>query len=344
MDRHSHAAHETLAVAVDPSYWPRGLGLRVVIALSYFLLIPAGLLPMSGAWWLMSGGGLLAYSVIVFAAYLRRPDALWFHKTVSPCVDTLMVTLATIALGMPSYPLWIGYLLIISAQSTVHATRYVVLFSLFSIAAYWSGIAVLELSGRADTSWQLATVVSIMLLFTAINSEVISTSNRRLQGMVLHASLTDPLTGLANRRRFREILDSHHSPDTRPLAVLMYDVDNFKRINEERGHVYADTVLVRICDELRAVLREADVVARYGGDELVVLAHVAAIEDAAALGERSLAHIRATAEVELSLGIAVYPLTAATLDDAVRSADDALGRAKRGGKARAVVAPARSAA
>lgn len=90
----------------------------------------------------------------------------------------------------------------------------------------------MDVSGRADPSWQLATVVSIMLIFTAINSDVISTSNRRLQGMVLHASLTDPLTGLANRRRFREILDAHHSPDTRPLAVLMYDVDNFKQINE----------------------------------------------------------------------------------------------------------------
>ena len=89
---------------MDPSYWPRGLGLRVVIA----LVLPAD--PVRAvadvrAWWLLSGGGLLAYSVIVFAAYLRRPDALWFHKTVSPCVDTLMVTLATIALGMPSYPL-----------------------------------------------------------------------------------------------------------------------------------------------------------------------------------------------------------------------------------------------
>jgi diguanylate cyclase (GGDEF)-like protein len=183
-----------------------------------------------------------------------------------------------------------------------------------------------------------------MLMFTAINAEVISTSNRRLREMVLHASLTDPLTGLANRRRFREILDLHDVPDTRPLAVLMYDVDNFKRINEERGHVYADTVLVRICAELRIALRDADVVARYGGDELVVLAHVASVEDALTLGERSLEHIRATAEVELSLGIAVYPLTAATLDDAVHSADEALGRAKRAGKARAVIAAARIAA
>jgi diguanylate cyclase (GGDEF)-like protein len=344
VEQGAHAPHEALVVAVDPSYWPRALGLRVIIAFSYFVLIPAGLLPMSTGWWLLSGGGLLVYSVAAFAYYMRRPEADWLHKTVSPYIDTVVVTLATIALARPNYPIWIGYLLIVSSLSAVQNIRYVVLFSLWAVLAYWSGVAILDLSGRADPSWQLATVVSIMLVFTAINSEVISTSNRRLQEMVLHASLTDPLTGLANRRRFREILDSHHSPDNRPLAVLMYDVDNFKQINEERGHVFADTVLVRVCDELRAILRDADVVARYGGDELVVLAHVLSVDDARAMGERSLAHIRATTDIELSLGIAVYPLTAATLDDAVRVADDALGAAKRAGKARVVVAETRHAA
>ena len=340
----AHASHEPLMTGVDPSYWPRALGLRVIIALAYVVLIPAGLLPMSRIWWLVSGGGLFAYSVAAFAYYLRRPDANWLHRTASPYIDTLVVTLATIALARPNYPIWIGYLLIVSSLSAVQNTRYVVLFSVWAVAAYWSGISIMSLSGRADPSWQLATVVSIMLIFTAINSEVISTSNRRLQALVRHASHTDPLTGLANRRRFREILESHHSPDVRPLAVFMYDVDNFKQINEEQGHVFADTVLVHVCDELRASLRDADIVARYGGDELVVLAHVASVEDARLIGERSLAHIRASTDIELSLGIAVYPLTATTLDEAVLSADDALGRAKRAGKARAIVAIAQSAA
>ena len=123
----------------------------------------------------------------------------------------------------------------------------------------------------------------------------------------------------------------------------MYDIDNFKQINEGRGHVYADSVLVRVCEELRAVLRDADVVARYGGDELVVLAHVRSIDEARAMGERSLAHIQATTDIELSLGIAVYPLSAATLEDTVRAADDALGTAKRAGKARAMVATSHAA-
>jgi diguanylate cyclase (GGDEF)-like protein len=344
VESETHAPHATLAVAVDPSYWPRALGLRVVIAVSYVVLIPVGLLPMSTPWWLISGGGILIYSIAAFTYHLRRPDRTWVHKTASPYIDTLIVTLATVALARPSYPIWIGYLLIVSSLSAVQTTRYVVLFAFWAVAAYWAGIIVLDVTGRADPSWQIATVVSIMLMFTAMNSEVISTSNRRLQQLVLHASLTDPLTGLANRRRFREILDSHHTPDARPLAVLMYDVDDFKAINEEFGHVHADRVLVEICDALRAVMRDADVVARYGGDELVVLAHVTSVDEAAAIGERSLAHIRSTTSMELSLGVAVYPITASTIDEAVEAADHALGQAKRSGKARAVVATIRTAA
>ena len=78
------------------------------------------------------------------------------HKTVSPFIDTVVVTIATIALARPSYPIWIGYLLIVSSLSAVQNTRYVVLFSLWAVAAYWSGITIMVLSGRADPSWQLA--------------------------------------------------------------------------------------------------------------------------------------------------------------------------------------------
>jgi diguanylate cyclase (GGDEF)-like protein len=342
--RRVHATHEPLVSAVDPSYWPRATGLRVVIAAMYFILIPAGVLPMSTAWWMASGGTLLVYSIVLFASFQRWPRVLWIHRSLSPYVDTALVTLAIIALAKPDYPIWVGYMLTVASLSAYQSPRWVMMFSLWEVAVYWSGLGVLHVTGRADTAWQLDVVVSIMLMFTAINSEVISTSNRRLREMVLHASLTDPLTGLANRRRFREVLDSHDVADARPLAVLMYDIDNFKQLNEELGHVHADTVLVRVCDELREVLRDADVVARYGGDELVVLAHVETMEDAVVVGERSLAHVRATADVNMSVGISVYPLTAASLDDAVRSADDALGRAKRAGKARAVVAELRSAA
>jgi diguanylate cyclase (GGDEF)-like protein len=318
---------------VDPGYWPRSTGLRVVIAASYFILIPAGLLPMSAPWWILSGGGLLAYSIVMWAlCRVRGPSRL--HVDAAPFFDTAWVTLAVVALARPEYPIWMGYFLSIPTLANFHSTRYVLVFSSCAAAACMGAFAALDVVGRADVHWAFAAVIAIMALFTGVNADIIATSNRKLRRMVLQAALTDPLTGLANRRRFRDVLDSHMVPDPRPLGVLMYDIDNFKQMNESRGHVYADDVLVRVADVLRATFRDADVVARYGGDELIVLAHVADTADAVAMGERSLVAVREETGVSMSCGVSVYPVTSETLEAAVAAADANLGRAKQAGKAR----------
>lgn len=335
----NHQAKDELHEAVAPGYWPRALGLRVVIAAAYFVLIPAGLLPMATGWWLASGGGLLAYAVAIFAHFLWRPDAsMELNRTITPFTDALFVTLAIVATARIDQPIWIGYFLIITSLSTFHSTRYLLLFALSTIGMLWTAGAVIDATTDTGLPAQLLTVVSILAAFTALNCDVIATSNRTLQRMVRQASLTDPLTGLDNRRRFRQVLDSHDVPEARPLAVLMYDLDNFKQLNEEFGHVHADTVLIKVAEELRACFRDADTIARYGGDELIVLAHVAALDDAVAMGERSLEQIREQVGVNMSAGVAVYPITSRTLEAAVREADEALGRAKHSGKARVAVA------
>jgi diguanylate cyclase (GGDEF)-like protein len=251
---------------------------------------------------------------------------------------------ATIAVARPDLPIWVGYLLIISSLSMLHTTRYLLAFSVWCIAVFWCSVAAAAALDRGTVAWQMDIVVTAMAVFTALNCDLISASNRKLRELVRQASMTDPLTGLDNRRRFREVLDAHTVPDARPLAVLMYDVDNFKALNEERGHVSADGVLVRIAEELRETFRDADTVARYGGDELVVLAHVDSLDDAVAMAERSLQRIAEHAGVRMSAGVSVYPVTALSLEDAVRDADDALGRAKRAGKARVAAASIRPAA
>jgi diguanylate cyclase (GGDEF)-like protein len=344
-DYHGHTLrpHAPETDAVDPGYWPRAMSLRVIIAACYVALIPAGLLPMSTAWWIISGWSLLLYAVAVLAIYYRC-GVLRLHSDVTPFTDTLMVTLAIVALARPDYPIWIGYFLIIMSLATFHTTRYMAAFALSTIALYWAGLLILHMSARAPIAWQLASVVSIMAVFMALNADVISESNRKLRDMVRKASLTDPLTGLDNRRRFREILDSHTDAEPRPLAVLMYDLDNFKNLNEEFGHVRADAVLVRVADELRASFREADTVARYGGDEIVVLAHVLSLDHAVAIAERSIARINDLVGVTMSVGVSVYPVTSTSIDGALREADDALGTAKRAGKARVAASPARGAA
>lgn len=330
---HLHAADEQFQEAVDPSYWPRVMGLRVIIAICYVVLVPVGLLPMSNAWWAISGGTLLLYTVVMLVWYWRS-GINWFHVQASPYTDTLVVSLAIIALARPELPIWMGFFLIIPGLANYHSTRYVLRFSAWSIVNCWIAFGGVALLRGGDFQWQFATIISFMAVFVALNADIISTSNRRLRGLVREASLTDPLTGLDNRRRFQRILDSHGVHETQPLAVLMYDVDNFKQVNETMGHVHADTILVGVAAELRSSFRGADTVARYGGDEMIVLAHVTGIDEAMALAERSIARVQEASGVTLSAGVAVYPLTSPTLEAAVREADDALGRAKRAGKAR----------
>lgn len=332
-----HASHNMMVDPVDPSYWPRSIGLRVVIAACYFVLIPLNLLPMSTAWWLVSGGGLLLYSFAMFSVFMRWPEKKWVHTDVGPYLDATIITIAIIAVAQPDYPIWIGYLLVIMSLSTFHSTPYLLAYSLFAIAMFWAGIYVAHEYRGVAVDWRTSGVASIMYIFTALNCDVISTSTGKLRKMVTTASQTDPLTGLQNRRHFREILYSHEGT-TRPLAIIMFDIDNFKEINEELGHVHADGVLVRICAELQRTFRGADSVARYGGDEFVVLAHVESIDDGIAIADRALEQVRSRLGMHLSAGLAVFPIHATTLDEAVREADHALGRAKRAGKRRVMVA------
>lgn len=334
-----HSTQEPFREAVDPGYWPRAIGLRLIIAICYVILVPSGLLPMSYLWYAVSGGVLFFYSLAMLALYWRF-GLLRSYQLLSPYADTLVITLAIVALAKPAYPIWMGYFLVIPALSNFHSTRYVIAFSLWSIAANLAGFAVLDLTGRAAVSWPIATIIAFMAVFTAMNADIIGTSNRKLRAMVREASLTDPLTGLANRRMFREVLEAHMAPAMRPLAVFMYDVDNFKQINESRGHIEADAVLVAIAEELRACFRDADVVARYGGDEIIVLAHVNSAAEATVIGERSLDLVKERCGITLSAGIAVFPIDAPTLEAAVAAADQALGEAKHGGKARIAVARA----
>jgi diguanylate cyclase (GGDEF)-like protein len=327
---------------VDGGYWPRAMELRLLIAASYVALSRTGLLPMSTTWWIASAWSLFAYAAAALALHARFGITRWY-QIISPYSDGLMVTLAIVALARPDYPIWIGYLLVISSLAAVHTTRYIVAFSFWLVGLYWGGLWVLDATGRAPVTWSIAMIVSIMLVFAALNEDLISSSNRRLRDIVRKASLTDPLTGLDNRRRFRDVVESHSADSASPLAVLMYDIDDFKTTNDTLGHVHADTVLVGVADTLRVIFREADTVARYGGDEIAVLAHVLSVDHAIAMAERSLAAIKERTGVTVSIGLAVCPAVAPTIDGALSAADDALRAAKQDGKARISVASAQAA-
>lgn len=160
---------------------------------------------------------------------------------------------------------------------------------------------------------------------------------------------TDQLTGLFNRRKLEHDLALHFEMFTRhavPTAVLIFDVDNFKKINDTKGHHVGDEVLLAVANTCRSELRKTDIACRFGGDEFVVCLPNTAPDQALQFAERlqrdmrqalsgfSVGDIAAT----ISLGAANITSEDRSYEDTLKRADGALYEAKRRGKDRIVTA------
>jgi two-component system cell cycle response regulator len=161
----------------------------------------------------------------------------------------------------------------------------------------------------------------------------------------LELAVTDPLTGLRNRRYVRRHLEGVLR--NAGAAVLLIDVDRFKSVNDSLGHAAGDVVLREVAERVRAHIRSADVVARYGGEEFLVVMAGTAAEEAAMVAERLRAAIAASpvmAEgqaVPVTASIGVASGESGTLsDDVIAAADTALYAAKKGGRNRVEIARA----
>jgi len=154
-------------------------------------------------------------------------------------------------------------------------------------------------------------------------------------------ALTDSLTGVSNNRYFWERLESELSRAKRygrPLAVLMGDVDDFKKYNDQHGHLTGDRVLRDVAQALDAVKRSMDTVARYGGEEFGVILPEASAVKAFEIAERFRDAVFEKTKISLSLGVAAYPDHAESARDLVQRADQALLYAKAHGKAQVQLA------
>jgi diguanylate cyclase (GGDEF)-like protein len=169
------------------------------------------------------------------------------------------------------------------------------------------------------------------------------TRERQTAEQLVYLAERDALTGLYNRHRFqqelaRTMLDSDRHQMR--CAVMFFDLDEFKTINDSYGHRAGDALLISVAGEIGALVRRNEVLARLGGDEFAILLPAAPDNEAEALAERV---VRAVAQIPFrfegrnlrvtsSLGIAYYPTQAADADDLVARADIAMYQAKRAGK------------
>ncbi|RMF15274.1 MAG: diguanylate cyclase [Candidatus Dadabacteria bacterium] len=170
----------------------------------------------------------------------------------------------------------------------------------------------------------------------------LATANRKLEEM----SHTDALTGVYNRRRLDQILETEWRRAMRngyPLAVLMIDIDRFKHYNDALGHAEGDVCLRTVAQTLRDTLRRAgDVLARYGGEEFMVVLPGADQDAAMTMAEQMRARVEALAiphpegvgpNVTITIGVAAHqPCKGDVLSDLLSAADEALYRGKADGR------------
>ncbi len=199
--------------------------------------------------------------------------------------------------------------------------------------------------------WALTVVIVLSLLGLAARAyrslRATQQALRQRNAQLKRHSLHDPLTGLANRRQFHELTEEGEGPPTARGVLYLLDLDHFKSINDNHGHAAGDAVLVETARRLKAVLREEDLVVRWGGEEFLVLVQAMAHERVEPLAQRLLNAVASVpvkvgetrVDVTTSIGFAEFPLLPNRLElpwtMAVDIVDNAMYVAKTLGRNRA---------
>ena len=186
------------------------------------------------------------------------------------------------------------------------------------------------------------------LAITVSEQVALGLSNVKLREVLHQQSIIDPLTGLFNRRYMDETLRRELARAARksvPLSIILLDIDHFKSVNDTYGHDAGDVVLRSIAHSIQAVVRDSDVVCRFGGEEFVLLLSECDKEAALKRAEKVLVDMRLLdvwhgtqqiGRVTASIGISTFPEDGADIESLFQAADQAMYTAKNTGRDRIV--------
>lgn len=205
----------------------------------------------------------------------------------------------------------------------------------------------LELSARVKSMLRLKALQDALV----DKNRELDRANKELEEKrqeLLHLARTDGLTGLINRRHFEERLASEFARSERyrsPLSCFLLDIDHFKKVNDTWGHPFGDVVLREVAAAAKKALRDVDVLARYGGEELVALLPETSPEEAWRAAERVRMAVEAmqltteidgvthAVQVTASIGVSTFPTgTVTSMTALVQVADECLYSAKSNGR------------
>lgn len=213
-------------------------------------------------------------------------------------------------------------------------------FISFPISIGQRKIGVLNVADKVDgTPYQEFDLQLLQSIIPQIAMAIDHATLKNKAGEFQQLSVTDPLTGLLNRRYLEERLDEEIKRSNRhgfPMSFMMIDVDDFKSYNDKFLHPEGDKALQIVGQCLRETLRGADIASRYGGEEFSILLPQTTLDEAEIIAERIRNNIATTKfphrQVTVSIGIACISLAINSVEDLIASADKALFEAKHQGK------------
>jgi diguanylate cyclase (GGDEF)-like protein len=185
----------------------------------------------------------------------------------------------------------------------------------------------------------------VRLIEVILNMAVVSYMGIRSTMQLKRQAVTDPLTGLNNRRSFTKAFGrmvEHADRYAEPISLLMIDIDRFKSINDTHGHAVGDDVIRAVADTILLSIRKVDVAARIGGEEFAVILPMSPMKSSLATAERirkeirkrAIPHGRTSISVTVSIGVATRSGPGAVPETLIKEADRCLYAAKEGGRDR----------
>lgn len=279
-------------------------------------------------------GGLMAGTAVILLLPMRRilahPAVGWFFYAWSGTAWAVITAGAVLSGGSQS-PIPVFYFLLLVYAATAYPPEALVRISLLTVGAY------LAMAMYDTRSFGISAMVAGALALTAWMSSITA----RIQWTQLQEQTAlareDGLTGCLNQRAFREVLETEVDRAQRfghPLGLVLVDLDEFKAVNDRRGHLAGDAVLANVGAMLRDMVRSIDAVGRIGGDEFALLLIETGPSQALHVGRRVCERARATAgstTTTVSVGVASLQRSSSPTM-LLADADVALYAAKRAGR------------
>jgi diguanylate cyclase (GGDEF)-like protein len=291
--------------------------------------------PEVGWWWVLPlGVGLAGFAVADRFMHRSSRPTLWVAGAWG--LLPLLLAAAVIATGGASSPALIWFALPAVTLGARFEPRGMVLGTVYVFALFLLSAVAFDPGAAADNR-QMLIATAALILSSVILSGALVESDRTYR----RRSTLDPLTGLFNRNALEQRLSELEGQPCNPEegishALLLCDLDHFKRVNDQLGHAAGDAVLQEVAYTMRATLRAGDSIYRVGGEEILVILPGAGQEKAIEIAERLRHAVRERrpvgVQVTVSIGVAVAEPDFVDGDDLVARADAALYAAKAGGR------------